>query len=241
MIAGVATGDPQQAPTVSGPHLREQIACAPMSPPLPPNTGLFIAGGAVPGRIMFGPGDAVIVNAGSKQGVQKGQQFFVRRHVKDMFTPASIDFTPVSIHTTGWLTIVDAKDDLSVGQVTQACDAVQDGDYLEPFAEPSFPDLTSINGQPDYQHPARVVMMDEKRQSAAAGMLILLNRGVDHGIRAGQTVTLFRPTLNGNGPILDVGRGTVLSVRPQTALVRIDTSREAVYVGDLAAFNRITP
>ena len=28
---------------------------------------------------MFGPGDAVIVNAGVTQGVQKGQMYFVRR------------------------------------------------------------------------------------------------------------------------------------------------------------------
>jgi hypothetical protein len=39
---------------------------------------------------------------------------------------------------------------------------------------------------------------------------------------------------------VDVGRATVLSVRPQTALVRIDSSHDAVYIGDFAAIHRIT-
>jgi hypothetical protein len=43
------------------------------------------------------------------------------------------------------------------------------------------------------------------------------------------------------GPILEVGRATVLSVRPQTSLIRIDWSRQAVFIGDLAAVHRITP
>ena len=69
---------------------------------------------------------------------------------------------------------------------------------------------------------------------------MLINRGTDHDIRAGQTVTIFRETMGGKGPLLEVGQGTVLSVRPQTSLIRIDASREAVYLGDLVAVHRIT-
>jgi len=32
----------------------------------------------------------------------------------------------------------------------------------------------------------------------------------------------------------------VLNVRPQTSLIRIDATREAVYLGDLVAIHRIT-
>jgi hypothetical protein len=83
-------------------------------------------------------------------------------------------------------------------------------------------------------------MADEGRQTGYAGLLMLVNRGSEHGVRAGQTITIFRETLNGQGPIVDVGRATVMSVRPQTALVRIDSTRAAVYVGDFAAIHRIT-
>jgi len=228
----------QEPAIAGGQNIREQIACAPMSLPAPPLGGMRVSGGYVHGRIMFGPGEAVIVNAGAKQGVQKGQMYYVRRHVRDNFTPASVDFTPVSIHTAGWVTIVDSKDDLSVATVTHACDGILDGDYLEPFTDPVVPP-PALGGEPDYDHPARLVMADERLQTGSAGTLMLINRGTDHGVRAGQMLTIFRPTMNGAGPLLTVGQATILTARPQTSLVRIDASRDAVYIGDLAAIHRI--
>jgi hypothetical protein len=218
--------------------IRERIACAPISLSAEPTAGLRISGSYIHGRIMFGPGEPVIVNAGLRQGMQKGQMYFVRRRVRDNFTPVSLDFIPISVHTAGWVTIVDAKDDLSVAVVTHACDGVLDGDYLEPYTDPVVPP-PALGGQPDYANPARFVMADERLQTGAAGTLMLINRGSDHGVRAGQTLTIFRQTLSGAGPLLDVGRATILSVRPQTSLVRIDASHEAVYIGDLAAIHRI--
>src|SRR5262249_30255769 len=155
--------------------------------------------------------EPVVVNAGTKQGVQKGQMYYVRRHLRDNFTPAAPDFTPISIHTAGWVTIVDTKDDLSVATVTHACDGILDGDYLEPFTHAVVPP-PALGGAPDYEHPARLVMADERLQTGSAGTLMLINRGSDHGVRAGQALTIFRNTLNGAGPLFDVGRATVLSV-----------------------------
>ena len=229
---------PQEAQQIAGgANIAEQIACGPMSLPAPPTGGMRVIGGAQ-GRIMFGPGDGLVINAGSRQGIQKGQVYFVRRYVRDHYTPASADFVPHSIHTAGWITVVDAREDTAIAQVTHACDGILLDDYLEPFSDPVVP-APALGGEPDYEHPARVVMADQTMQTAAAGMLMLLNRGSDHGVRAGQALTLFRPTMAGAGPIVDVGRATVLSVRPQTSLMRIDSSRDAVYVGDLAAFHRI--
>jgi len=143
------------------------------------------------------------------------------------------------VHTAGWVTIVDAKNDLSVATVTHACDGVIEGDYLEPFVEPVFPPA-ALSGAPDFDHPGRIVMGDEKRQIGAGNSLMLMNRGTDHDVRAGQTVTIFRETMGGKGPLLEIGHGTVLNVRPQTSLIRVDATREAVYLGDLVAIHRIT-
>ena len=218
---------------------REQIACAPISLPARPTAGLRVISGAVPGRYLFGPGDGVIVNAGSAQGLQKGQQYFVRRYVHDQFTPMYTGTPSHSVHTAGWITIVDAKNDLSVATVSHACDGIIEGDYLEPFVDPVYPPA-ALAGAPYFDHPGRIVMGDEKRQIGAGNSLMLMNRGTDHDVRAGQTVTIFRETMGGKGPVLAVGQGTVLSVRPQTSLIRIDGSREAVYLGDLVAIHRIT-
>ena len=75
-----------QAPApAGGVGFRERLACAPMNAPAPPVDGMRVSGSATHGRIMFGPGDTVVVNAGLQQGVQKGQIYYVRRHVRDNF------------------------------------------------------------------------------------------------------------------------------------------------------------
>ena len=240
MSMSLAGGADQATEVVAaGQEIREQLACAPISLPAPPLGGLRVLGGDQHGRIMFGPGEPLIINAGTAQGIKPGQQYFVRRHVRDPFTPSTADFIPVSVHTAGWVTIVDARENVAVATVTHACDGVIEGDYLEPYVDPVVPQPAAVQGGPDYDHPGRIVMADEGRQTGYAGLLMLVNRGSDHGVRAGQTLTIFRETLNGQGPIADVGRATVMSVRPQTALVRIDSTRGAVYVGDFAAIHRI--
>lgn len=226
-------------PPAATPFISEDIACAPISLPAAPIPSMRIVGGAEAGRFLFGPGEAVVINAGTAQGLRTGQQYYVRRYITDRFTPASLEFQPHSIHTAGWVTIVDAKDSMAVARVTHACDGVNEGDYLEPFAAPSVP-VASNNASPDFAHPGRIVMADERRQMGYPGLVMLLNRGSDHGVRSGQGITLFRETLKGEGPAFTVGTGTIVGVTPQLSMVRIDYARDAVYVGDLAAIHRIT-
>ena len=56
------------------------------------------------------------------------------------------------------------------------------------------------------------MLADEGRQTGYPGLVMLMNRGSDHDVRAGQSLTIYRETLDGQGPILDLGRATVLSV-----------------------------
>ena len=242
-----------QAVNYSGPVLHEQLVCAPQTQPSEPPAGMRVIGNQERNRHMFAPGDNLIIDAGTAQGIKPGQQFFVRRVVRDMFVWQNTgEPQPVSIHTAGWITIVDIRDNLAAAQVTQACDGIIAGDYLEPFVDPVDPPA-AVEGEPDYEHAARIVMGDERRQMGSPGTMMLLDRGSDNDVRAGQTVTIFRDTVSGlgsiyqmgrtvsgPGPIYQVGRGTVVSVRPQTSLLRIDTTRDAVYIGDRVAINRIT-
>jgi hypothetical protein len=223
--------------------LHGQLQCAPQLLPSAPLAGIRVIGNYERNRTLFGTGDAIIIDAGNTQGVKPGQVFFVRRVVRDQFiggSAAESDTGPASIHTAGWVTVVDVKDNLSVAQITHGCDGIIAGDYLEPFADPADPPAV-LQGAPDYEHAGRIVMGDERRQTAGAGMLMVLDRGTEADIQPGQTVTIFRETLSGMGPVFNVGKATVVSVRPQSAVLRIDaTTRDAVYIGDRGAINRIT-
>lgn len=231
-----------QLPVTAQPAIDERVACAPMNAVTPQAPAVKIVGGRVPGRLMFGPGEQVVVNGGAAQGLQAGQDYFIRRAVQDRFTPASPDFTPRSVHTAGWLHIVDVQGTMSVATITHACDAVQEGDYLEPFTAPAAPAAAATAmAQPDFANPGRIVIADERRQMGYPGLLMLINQGSDKGVLAGQPVTIYRPTFNGQAPSQRIGTATVVSVYPQLSVVRIDSIKDAVFVGDLAAIHRITP
>ena len=228
---------------VPGPHiagLLERLACAPLGLPAPPVAGLRVLGGHIHGRYMFGPGEATIISGGTNQGVQRGQQFFVRRVVADNSTKQPKTGGLYGVHTAGWVTIVDAKENMAVASVTHACDGILEGDYLEPYTAPVLPTV-SLSGAPDFEHPGQIVLADERRQTGYPGLVMMMNRGTDHAVRAGQGVTIYRETLGGQGPIVDVGRATVVSANPQSSIVHITSMRDVIYLGDMVAIHRITP
>lgn len=227
-----------QLENAASPSDVQQQGCAPSAVLIAPAMPLRVAGSTRDGKYMFGPNDSMVIGAGTKQGLQPGQEYYVRRVVHDQFTPMTAASVLTSIHTAGWVKIVNATDDLAIATVTHACDGILEGDYLEPYAAPEAPPDVADSGQPDYEHPARLVLADERQQSGGAGMLMLIDRGADQDIRAGQRMTIFRQTMAGRGPATDVGTATVLNVRPQTSLVRIDATHDAVFVGDLVALHR---
>ncbi|HET7618733.1 MAG TPA: hypothetical protein VFK20_09520 [Vicinamibacterales bacterium] len=220
-------------PSVS--NFSADLACAPVSMMEPPTAPLRIIASEEAAKYLYGPGDVLIVNAGANQGLKAGQQYFVRRVVHDRVTPEVQGFRPVSVHTAGWIVIRDVQANTARATVTHACDGMLEGDYLEPFAAPTVPEPLQAVGEPDYAHPARFIMGDERQQSAAAGSMLVLDRGRDAGLVAGQRLAIFRDTLGGAGPVVDVGDAYVVSLRPHTALVRITAVRDAIYVGDLVA------
>ena len=226
----------QQQSTAARPVPTDQLCGAQVSLVVPA-ASMKITGGREQGKQLFSPGDAVIVNAGSAQGVKTGQQFVVRRVIEDRFAHATLGEATRSVHTAGWITIVEVQTDVAIAKVTGACDGINQGDYLQPLVAPPAPaDLTG--GDPDFAHPARLVLGDERRQMGGAGSLLVMDRGTDHGVRIGQRLTLFRQTLDGKGPIAKIGDAVIVTTHPETSLIRIIASSDAVYVGDLIAIHR---
>jgi hypothetical protein len=235
LVSGV-TAAPQQRPLATRDIPVDQL-CGAQAALAVPASPIKVAGGAEPLKRLFSPGDAIMITGGSAQGVRAGQRFVVRRIVADRFAHPTLGEQPRSVHTAGWVTIVETKTDMSIARITEACDGISEGDYLEPLAIPTAAaDL--VGGEPDYARPARLVLGDERRQVGGAGSLLVMDRGTDHGVRAGQRLTIFRQTLNGKGPVAKVGDAVIVTTHPETSLIRIIASSDAVYVGDLVAIHR---
>jgi len=214
------------------------LICAPHASLSRPAQAMRIVGGIEPAKALFATGDIVLINAGADHGLRAGQQFFARRVIEDRFTVRTTDTSPLSIHTAGWLTLTEVRAGVSVATVSEACDGVIEGDYLEAFELPAVTAALPA-GEPDYDRPARVVLADDRRQmGAGGGSLMVVDRGSDHGLKPGQRLTIFRHTVAGTGPVITIGDAYIASTRPDTSVMRIEKSREAIQVGDLIAIHR---
>lgn len=213
------------------------LVCGAQAALAAPPQAIRILAGAEPRRALFSSGDAVLINAGTSQGLRAGQHFYVRRVVTDRFAAKTGDSKPFSIHTAGWVTIAETQADVSVATIAESCDGILEGDYLEPLVmSPAAP--AGAAGEPDFARPARVILGDERRQLGSPGSLMVIDRGSDHGLRPGQRLTLFRETLNGRGPVMTLGEAVVASTQHETSMVRIGRTNEEVQVGDLIAIHR---
>jgi hypothetical protein len=215
-----------------------ELACSAQATTLPPDDAVRIGEGREHGKTLFGPGDPIVVRGGTAQSIKAGQDYYVRRVVADKFAhPGSDKLKNYSIHTAGWIHIEEAQNDTSIASIVKACDGIMEGDYLEPYVKPAVPP-EALGGEPDYADPGHLVLGDDRRQMGGNGDLMVVDRGSDHGIKAGQRFTIFRPTGGGSGPIAKIGEAIAMVVKPDTTVVRIDKVIDAVVVGDLVAIHR---
>jgi hypothetical protein len=215
-----------------------ELACSAQATTLPPDNAVRVGEGREHGKSLFGPGDPIIVKGGTSQGIKAGQDYFVRRVVADRFArPGSDKMKNYSIHTAGWIHIEDAQSDTSIATVVKVCDGIMQGDYLEPYVKPVLP-TEVLGGEPDFSDPGHLVLGDDRRQMGGTGDLMVVDRGSDHGIKAGQRFTIFRQTAGGAGPVAKIGEATAMAVNPETTVVRIEKVVDAVVVGDLVAIHR---
>ena len=226
----------QQPETSRLSGLTRDIACAPSSPMIRPTPALVVVGGREHRKTLFGTGDALVIRGGASQGIKAGDEFFIRRIVDDRYNEHQPGVYPVSISTAGTAQIVETQNDFSVAVITYGCDGVVDGDYLERYEAPVAP-TTRTGTTPDYGAPGHLILGGERRQMAAPGEFMVVDRGSDHGLRQGQQLTVFRRTV-ADGPVAHVGTATVYTVQPESSVVRIESSVDAVYVGDLIAVHR---
>ena len=185
-------------------------------------------------RGMYGPGDTVILDRGSQQGLRVGEQYLVRRAYPLDGIGSVYGRSGGGIHTAGWVQIVDLDPDFAIAKVIYACTEFQAGDRLEPY-EPAQALDPSAGTKPDFGDAARVLSGDEGRTVGGPVQDVVVDRGSANGWRPGQRVTFFRRSFGATGPVSHVGEGYVTSVRPSSATVRIVHGRDAVYAGDLVA------
>ena len=211
-----------------------QTACAPAMILSPPEQGLQIVGSENgDNKFYYGPADTLIINGGTAQGVQPGQEFYVRRVSKLGIGQGE----PIILATAGWIRIIAADEHNSIASVTRPCTGIRIGDFLTPFALPVLPSSPS-EGEPDYANPGEVLFGRDGRVLLGEGHYALISLGSNDGLTVGQRMTVFRNPLGEAGPVSAFGSAVVVRVDSDVSTIRLIDTRNAVEAGDLIAPHR---
>lgn len=231
----------QTGPAPGATHLPAavlQLACAPRVVFEEPNVPLRITGGQdVLVRVVHSPGDLVTINAGSQNGIQVGQEFFVRRLQVSRGAPVSSS-SPATVRTVGWVRVYAVDDDMSLATITYACDVVDLDDYLEPFSLPVVPAPSADRPKPQRGNYGRVMSGNDRRFSFGKGDYFVVDRGSDHGVTPGAQFVIYRDKKAPGNFLAEIAEAVAVSVQPDTSTLHVTLSRDAIAVNDYVALRK---
>jgi hypothetical protein len=229
-----------QADTPPLTAMETAVACSP--PPSftgPPANALHVIGAqdSIP-RTLFGARDLLVVDGGTKTGVQLGQRFFIRRtnHFGN-----SDDHFANGARTAGWISVVAVNESTAIAVVDHVCGAILQSDYLEPFVAPVVPegaDRDETPGEPDFTSLGHIVVGNEQREAVGAGDFALIDRGTEQGVAPGARFSVYRDIGVPGMPLASIGEAVIISAGQTMALARITRARDAVLSGDYVALRR---
>jgi hypothetical protein len=243
LLATTSVALAQRGPAASSTHLSPEVlslACSPTAALEPPMTPLRITGGQDSfKRRIYAPGDLVTINAGLKNGIEVGQEYYVRRLQVSNLAPVSRD-NPATIRTTGWIKVyaVDERDQLSLATVTHACDTIEVGDFLEPFKLPVVPTVSKNRLKPERDNYGKVLVGSDRRISFGKGDYVVVNRGSDDGIEVGSQFVLYRDKKQAENFLFEIGEGIATEVKSEMSTVLVTVSLDAIRSGDYVALRR---
>ena len=232
----------QKGPAATTTRLSPEIlslACAPRATFEEPSTAMRVSGGQDSFvRLTHAPGDLVTINVGKKNGIEVGQEFYVRRVQVNELAEITKN-TPATIRTTGWIKVWAVDEEWSLTTVTHACDTIEIGDFLEPFALPTLPNVSKERLKPERNNYARVLGGDDRRTTFGTGDYLVIDHGSDQGIQSGSQFVLYRNKQQAENFLYILGEGVAVDVKPTVTTVHVTQSSDAIQKGDLVALRRI--
>ena len=191
-------------------------------------------------RVLYGTGEVVVLNGGTPQGLLVGQRYFIRHLQLGLANEAPSPASPAPIRTAGYLTVVAADERFALARIDFACDAIEAGDYLDPFVEPLVPTTAGPDGPSNFADMGRVLFGTDRRQQFGAGDITNIDRGSAKGIAVGTRVAFYRDRQNGT-PLVELGAGIVLEVAAESSKVVLVRASEAVLSGDYVVIRAAAP
>ena len=231
----------QTGPAWSATHVPSevlQLVCAPALAYEVPAVPLHVSGGQALGKKMvWATGDLITINAGKNNGMQVGQEFFVRRLQKERDRAVTRE-TPGTIRTVGWIRVYAVDDEMSLATIQYACDNVETGDYLEPFTLPTAAPRGPKAGKPEKGNYARVIAGNDKKMVFGTGEYLVIDRGKDHGIVPGSQFVVYNDKQQPGNFLFESAEAVAVDVRENSSTLHVTSSRMPVSVNDYVSMRK---
>lgn len=233
----LAQRGPAPEPTRIAPEVIA-LACSPrLAFEVPPHPLRITGGQDSAARWTFAPGDLITVNAGTDNGIDVGQLYYVRRVQPAMRGDVSRD-NPATIRTAGWIRIYAVDKAMSLATVSHACDSIEVNDFLEPFALPQLTTPASTSVPPQKSNYGHVLLGNDGRRNFGRGDFMVIDRGSDHGITKGAQFVVYRDKDQPENFLFELGEAVVVDVRSETSTVLVTLARDSIREGDYVALRR---
>ena len=255
LLAATGPAAAQRGPAPGMTHVPPELialACAPTLAFEAPAPSLLITGGQdAATRRVFAPGDLITINAGTDNGIEVGQEYYVRR-VQPARAPIS-RANPATIGTTGWIRVYAVDKQMSLATVSHACDSIEAGDYLEPYVLPQVPAADANPPKPQRDNYGQIMLGTDRRAAFGKGDFFIIDRGADHGVTPGTRFIVYRDkrksemsyatasSLNGTQMkefLFELGEAVAVDVKPETSTLQAILSRDAFLAGDYVAIRK---
>ena len=167
--------------------------------------GQLVGGVEEAQRRMFGQGELVFIDAGTRVG----QEFAVVRPRGRFSSKFSRKGTlGVFTQEIGRVRVVRVRGGVSVAEVTLACTDLLLGDLLRPYVPAAVPagreeGSLDIFAEPTGKQTGRIVMARDGREVVTRDDVVYVDLGAEDNLTAGDRLTVFRP--EGHGTIVDYG------------------------------------
>lgn len=214
------------------------LACAPALAYEMPAAALHISGGQESvQRQIHAPGDLVTINAGTRDGITVGQEFYTRRVLKSDASGLSRT-NPGTIRTSGWIRVWAVDEDMSLATITHACETVDPGDYLEPFAAPTVPPPSQLTGAPERGNYGLVLSGQDRRTEFGRGDYLLINRGSSQGVAPGARFVVYHDKKAPGNFLFQIAEAVAVDVKPDTSTLHVLSAIDAIAAGDYVGMRK---
>lgn len=241
LVAGVVPAAAQLGPPPVSTNLPPEIlslACAPAMVFEAPPTPLRVTGGQDSFvRRVYSPGDLVTINAGTDNGIDVGQEYYVRRALPTSLGAISRN-NPGIIRTAGWIRVYAVDRQMSLATITYACDTIDVNDYLEPFVLPQVPAVSLDRPPAQRGNYGRILVGNDRRRAFGNGEYFIVDRGSDHGVVVGSHFVVYRDKRQTGNFLFELGEAVAVDVRPESSTLQATASRDAFIAGDYVALRK---